>query len=167
MRARPRTVCAAALAAVAAALGAGCAGGSAQPGARTFLQVHETEAVKAAAAVATLRLDAEALAGPGGGAARERLVTDAAHARRALALTSEWPLTATREEEDLERAQAEIVEASRQLLSAAAALRSFARGRDPSGLVRWRSDLSEAREKWNGAVSQLWYLDGRHGAPTI
>lgn len=145
----------------------GCGNSKAEPGAHAFLPAHEAEAAKAAAAVRLLAEDARSLELDATQARLESLTTDAAHARRELIRTSEWPVTAAREEEDLEQAQVEVVEASKQLIAAAAAVRAYARVRDPATLARWRSELHEARERWNAGISQLWYLDGRHGAPTI
>jgi hypothetical protein len=161
-----------ALTAVLAALAVtGCASGSPQTGAKTFLDEHADAAEQLAAST---KLVEGALARLSSTSTRKQqalLARAAGAARPELVAASEWSVAGQgeegAEEEDVPRAETQVTEAAAELAAVMSALASYPRAPSASVLARTRSKLSAARGPWNEGISQLWYLADTAHPPTL
>ena len=157
----------AAAALLAAVALAGCATGSADPGADGFVRVHAAAAQRAAAAASALQAGVASLSRPPSASQLQALEVQARRARREIVPATEWDVNESGEEEDLSQAELELNEGAGSLMSASAALRAYARDPSASRLALYESELAHGRERWNQGVRQLWYLAHRAGPPTV
>ena len=167
-----RRACLLLLAALAAAL-AGCSSATSVQGeATSFLRQHAAAAIGTAAAARAVESQAAAL--PSRGASSRslaRLLREAGRAHRAAVRASEWSPAAGSEagseEEDLQRAQAQVTEGADELAHATAAIEGYARARVAAARSRYDSEMARAREQWNEGIAQLWFLARRSNPPTL
>jgi hypothetical protein len=159
------------MAVLAALAVAGCASGSPQTGARTFLDEH---AAAAAQLAASTKLVAGALARLASTPARSQLALlarAAAQAHPELQTASEWSIAGQgeegAEEEDVPRAETQVTEAAAELAAVMSALEAYASAPRAGALARAQSKLSAARGPWNEGISQLWYLAHTAHPPTL
>jgi hypothetical protein len=145
---------------------AGCASSSAQKGATSFLSEHVVGVARAAAATKAVEAEVSRLSSSPTRPQLERLARAAAKGHRNLVPASEWNV-AEGEEEDLPQAEAEVTEGANELANAMSALLAYARAPSGAALARYESELAHGREKWNGGISQLWYLAHESNPPTV
>ncbi len=162
MRTRRSHVGLGSIAAVAALGFAGCAAGSPQTGAKTFLGEHAAAAARLAAATRTVEGELARLSRSPNRAQLKLLARAAGEVHPQLVKASEWSVAGQgeegAEEEDVPRAETQVVEAAMELVGATAGLQTYARAPSASALARYESKLSTARGQWNEGISQLWYL---------
>jgi hypothetical protein len=97
----------------------------------------------------------------------ERLAQAARDARRNAVQAGEWNFAEGGEEEDLQRAKAEMTEGANELANAMSALMSYARAPTTAAVARDESELARGREEWNGGISELWYLAHKSNPPIV
>jgi hypothetical protein len=155
--------------AVVVAIGcAGCARSQMRISSQEFLSEHQNAAVAAAAAMRAADLAASSLRGSPTAAELAALTHDASQARRRMRAVSEWSVSEGGEEEDVPRAEGELVEASDEFVTAMSSLLSYGRAPAQATLAVYRQDLARGREKWNEGIGELWHVGGRSGsAPTV
>jgi hypothetical protein len=161
-----------ALIAVLAALAvAGCAAGSPQTGAKTFLDEHAGAAARLATSTKLVEAQIARLPSTPTRSQMALLARAATQARPALQAASEWSVAGAgeegAEEEDVPRAETQVTEAAGELAAVMSALESYARAPSASALARNQSKLSAARGQWNEGISQLWYLAHSSHPPTL
>lgn len=155
------------VAAIAALACAGCARSQPQLSADTFLSEHSAAAAIAAASARAAAAEASRLRASPTAGELAALTRDASEGRRRMRLASEWSVTEGGEEEDVPRAEGELVEGSDELEKAMSSLLSYARSPSPATLATYRGELARGREKWNEGIGELWYLGRRSSAPTV
>ena len=166
----PRTLrlCSFPVLAAAAIACAGCASSQLRISADAFLAEHGNAAVAAAAAMRAADAAASRLAGSPTAAELAALRRAASGARRKMRMVSEWSVSEGGEEEDVPRAEGELVEASDEFETAMSSLLSYGRAPAQASLAVYREDLARGREKWNEGIGELWHVGGRSGAaPTV
>jgi hypothetical protein len=151
-----------------------CASSSIQTGAATFLSEHAAVAIRTASSTRAVEADVAALGASPARAQLEHLAAAAARARREAVQAGEWSISASAEggeeaaeEDDLPRAETEVIAAADEVGRAMLALETFARREKPAQLARYRSVLSGARERWDESIAQLWHLGKRSGPPGL
>ena len=145
---------------------AGCGSTSAQGSATAFLDEHVSAVARAAAATKAAEAQVSRLSRPPTRLQLERLARAAAQGHRSVVPASEWEV-AEGEEEDLPQAEAEVTEGANELAHATSALLAYARTSGAAALTRYESELAHGREKWNGGISELWYLAHKSNPPTV
>ena len=161
---------------VVVAILSGCASGSPQTGAATFLDEHAVAARHAAASARALALALARLTYSPGRSGTVLLARVAAEAHRDLLRASEWSVAGQgeegAEEEDVPRAETQVAEGAGELAEAFSALEAPAAATSvsapsASALARYRSELASGRAQWNEGIAQLWYLAHASHPPTI
>ena len=156
------------LAAAVAIVCAGCAPSQLRTSAQTFLSEHEGAAVSAGDAMRAVDAAASHLHGSPTAAELAALSHDASLARRLMRGVGEWSVSEGGEEEDVPRAEGEVVEASDEFATAMSSLLSYSRAPAQATLQAYRTHLAAGREKWNEGVGELWHVAGRRSAvPTV
>ncbi len=155
-----------------AALGfAGCAAGSPQTGAKAFLREHAAAAARLAASTKTVEGELARLSSSSSRAQLALLADAAAETHSQLVRASEWSVAGEgeegAEEEDVPRAETQVVAAATELAGVTAGLKRYARAASASALAGYESKLSTARGQWNEGISQLWYLAHTKDPPTL
>lgn len=145
---------------------AGCASTSARTDATAFLSEHLAAIRSAAIATRAVEAEVSRLSSPPSRLQLERLTPVAAKGHRSVVGASEWDV-AEGEEEDLPQAEAEVTEGANELAHATSALLAYARAPGTAALTRDESELAHGREKWNGGISQLWFLAHESNPPTV
>jgi hypothetical protein len=152
---------------------AGCSSSTSVGGeASSFLREHASAATGTAAAARAVESEVARLSSRGSGSeALARLAREASRAHRAAVQASEWSPAAGSEagseEENLERAEAQVTEGAEELARATAAIEGYARARGAAARARYASEMAHAREQWNEGVAQLWFLARRRNPPTL
>ncbi|MGD0454113.1 MAG: hypothetical protein ABSB69_11000 [Solirubrobacteraceae bacterium] len=161
----------AAMATVAALTFAGCASGSPQTGATTFLDEHAAAAARVAAAAKTVQGEVSRLSSPPSRPQLGLLARSAGEAQRNLVQASEWNVAGQgeegAEEEDVPRAETQVTEGAAELADATSALQAYARAPSAAALARYESKLASGRTQWNEGIAQLWYLAHASHPPTV
>jgi hypothetical protein len=151
----------------------GCSSATSVQGeASSFVRQHAAAANAAAAAARALESEAAGLASRASdGAALERLARAASRAHRTAVQASDWSPSASSEagseEENVQRAEAQVTEGAEELARATASIESYARARAPAAHARYASEMAHAREQWNEGIAQLWFLAHRTNPPTL
>jgi hypothetical protein len=149
----------------------GCASGSPQMGASTFIGEHGAAAVKLAAQTAAVEQTVARLSGSPTRAQLAQLTPAASQARSELARAGEWHVAGAgeegAEEEDVPRAETQVTEGASELAGAIAALQRYARAPSATLLAGYKSKLANGRTEWNEGIAQLWYLGHRSKSPTL
>jgi hypothetical protein len=149
----------------------GCAPGSPQSGAKTFLDEHAGAAARLATSTKLFEAALARLASSPTPSQLAALAGAAAQAHPELLRASEWSVAGQgeegAEEEDVPRAESQVTEAAAELAGVSAALEAYARAPSAVALARNRSKLSAARGQWDEGISQLWYLAHTSHAPTL
>ncbi len=140
--------------------------------ANSFLREHAAAASATALAARTVESEAAALSARAPSAeAIRRLAHEAIRAHRAAVHASEWSPPASSqagsEEEDLQRAEAQVTEGADELAHATAAIEGYVRSPRAAVLARYESEMAHAREQWNEGISQVWFLARRSNPPTL
>jgi hypothetical protein len=147
---------------------AGCARSQLRISADAFLSEHESAAIAAADAMQAADTAASRLRGSPTAAELAALGADASDARRRMRMVSEWSVSEGGEEEDVPRAEGELVEASDEFVTAMSSLLTYGRAPAHATLAVYREDLARGREKWNEGIGELRHVGGRTGAaPTV
>lgn len=152
---------------------AGCSSATSVEGeASSFLREHASAASGTAAAARAVESEAARLSSRGSDSeALERLARAASRAHRAAVQASDWSQPASSEagieEENVQRAEAQVTEGAEELARATAAIESYARARAAAARARYASEMAHAREQWNEGVAQLWFLAHRQNPPTL
>ncbi len=164
---RRRTWIAPAICLAAIAL-AGCASGSAQPGAVSFFNEHGQQAARVGRSVRDVETEVRALAGP---PTRQQLARLAGSAQRADEqideMRSGWSAPENVEAEELSTIEVQLYEGTSELKNAMAALVTYAGNPSAAALAPYTTHLKSASEKWNEGVTQLWYVLKRRSPPTV
>jgi type IV pilus biogenesis protein CpaD/CtpE len=161
----------AALAALVALVLAGCAAGSPQTGAKTFLSEHSGAAANIAKSTKQLQLEVSRLSSAPSASQLSVLARTAAEAHRGLIAASEWSVAGQgeegAEEEDVPRAETQVIEGATELAAAVALLSAHPGAPRASALAGYRSKLAPGRGEWDEGISQLWYLAHASHPPTL
>jgi hypothetical protein len=159
------------IAVVAALAVVGCAPGSPQTGAKAFLDEHAAAAARLATSTKLLEAQIPRPASTPTRSQLALLARAATQARPELRAASEWNVAGAgeegAEEEDVPRAETQVVEAAAELAAVMFALQRYASAPSASALARNQSKLSVARGQWNEGISQLWYLAHTAHPPTL
>ncbi|MGO9761636.1 MAG: hypothetical protein ACLP1Q_10310 [Solirubrobacteraceae bacterium] len=150
---------------------AGCASGSPQMGATTFINEHGVAAAQVAARTSAIELAVARLPGSPTRPQLQQLTRAASEARSELARASEWNVAGRgeegAEEEDVPRAETQVTEGASELADALAALQTYARAPSAAALAGYKRKLAGGRTQWNEGIAQLWYLAHKSRPPAV
>lgn len=159
------------LAALAVLLLTGCASGSPQTGASTFVTEHGAAPASVVSATRAVESAVSQLSSQPTRGQLGSLADVAAQAHRDLVAASEWNVAGRgeegAEEEDVPRAETQVTEGAGELAGAMSALSSYARAPRAAALASYRSRLAFGRTQWNEGISELWYLAHDSHPPTV
>jgi hypothetical protein len=159
------------LVALAALVLAGCASGSPQTGAGTFVTEHGAAPASAVSATRAVESAVSRLSSPPTRGQLGSLADLATQARRDLVAASGWNVAGRgeegAEEEDVPRAETQVTEGAGELAGAMSALSSYSRAPSAAALASYRSELASGRTQWDEGISQLWYLARDSRPPTV
>src|ERR1035438_6031162 len=145
----------------------GCAASGEQRGATRFLDEHGPGMTRAAAAAKVVETDVSGLPRSPSRPLLERLSRAARKARHNAVQAGEWNVAEGGEEEDLQRAKAEMTEGANELANAMSPLLGYARAPTAAAGARAESELARGREEGNGGISELWSLAHKSTPPIV
>jgi hypothetical protein len=163
------------LATVAALAFAGCSSSSVQTDASVFVNEHRAGAARVAAATKAVEAGVSQLSSSPTPSQLKRLAAAARQAHRDTVGAGEWRLgggpeeisEGTSEEENLPRAESQVITGANDLAAAMSALRAYARPPSAARLTRYRERFEQGREQWNEGATEIWYLAHAARAPTV
>lgn len=159
------------LAALAGLVLTGCASGSPQTGASTFVTEHGAAPASLASATKAVQAAVSRLSSPPTRAQLSTLAALATRAHRDLLAAAEWSVAGRgeegAEEEDVPRAETQVDEGAGELAGAMSALSAYARAPSAATLASYRAKLASGSTPWNEGISQLWYLAHDSHPPTL
>lgn len=140
-------------------------------GAGTFHSEHGAAAVSLAASVKRLEHQFSQLSSPPTRMQLQALARNAGMAHGDAVRAGRWNIAGQgeegAEEEDVPRAETQVVEGADALTNALSALQSYARASSASTRARYERELAAGRTEWNEGIFQLWFLAHRSNAPTV